>query len=75
MLKVALSPPRGSGGPTDVLHERARQSQPLFSPGCADGAAPVLAAVIQRVSVPNTETATALVTGHPQHLFLLAPLF
>jgi len=35
----------------------------------------VLAAVIQRVSMLNAETATALVTGHLQHLFLLAPLF
>lgn len=50
-------------------------AQLLSSPSYADGAAPVLATVIQRVSVLNTETAVALVTNHLQHLFLLAPCF
>lgn len=76
MLRVALSPPWGSGGPMGVpVHEPARHRQLRFSPSCADGAAPVLAAVIQRVSMLNTETPMALVTRHLHHLFLPAPLF
>lgn len=46
-----------------------------FSPPDADGSAPVCAAMIQRMSVLNTEVATTLVTSHWQHLFLLTPLF
>lgn len=49
-------------------------AQPLCSPGYTDGKVPTWAAVIQRVSMLNTETAAALVTNHLQHL-LPAPLF
>ena len=76
MLKAALSPPWGSGSPTDVTaREPAHHSQPHFSPSCANGVAPVLAAVIQGVSVPNAETPMALLTSHWHHFFLLAPFF
>lgn len=45
------------------------------SPCDADGSAPLCAAMIQRMSVPNAEVAVTLVTSHGQHLFLLTALF
>ena len=71
ILNVALSPPLGSGRSIDVtVREPACQSQPLFSPDYDDGVVPVLAAVIQRVSMLNAETAMTLVTTPEASLIL-----
>lgn len=46
----------------------------LFSPSRSDGTAPPCAAVVQRMSMLDTEIAMTLVAGHPQHLFPPASL-